>query len=316
MKIAFLASGEFALPTLRWLVTSDHKVAAVVTQPARESGRGRRKTPTPAAAAARDLGLPLFEVEDVNDAAFALRLYQTGAELGLVIAFGQKLGAELRAALPRGFINLHASLLPKYRGAAPISRAILDGAEKTGVTVFKIVERMDAGPVLTARWTMVKPEETAAELHDRLAAIGVDAVRAALDLYANGASPAGAEQDHAAATRAPKLTKADGRLSFDRPAGEVVRHVRGMWSWPGANVRFESPDGRWELVTLARVRVAETDEVPQLPPGTLDQRRYVAARDAFLEILELKPASGPLMTWRDYVNGRHVRPGDRFVMLE
>jgi len=316
MKILFLASGAFALPTLRRLVGGEHEIATVVTQPSRPKGRGRKAGRTPVGAVAQDAGLSVLEVRDVNNPALVEQLRAHRATLGLVIAFGQKLGPDLLGSVPVGFINLHASLLPKYRGAAPINWAILRGEEKTGVTVFRINERMDAGAILTTRWTYIKPEETAEELHDRLAAVGVDAVDAALELFAGGNIPEGEPQDESQATRAPKLSKADGLIDFTRPAGEVVNHILGMWSWPGAAARYESADGRWEVVQLARVRLAESDEVPDIPPGQIDERRYVAAGGGYIEILELKPASGKLMSWREYVNGRHVKAGDRFVTPE
>lgn len=313
MRVLFLASGAFALPTLRWLLGSDHQIAAVVTQPPRPKGRGRQAGRTPVGAVAQDEGLPVLTADEVNTPDFVgqLRAYQ--ATLGLVIAFGQKLGPDLLGALPGGFINLHASLLPKYRGAAPINWAIIRGEERTGVTVFRIIERMDAGAILCSRWTYIKQDETAEELHDRLAAVGVDAVDSALQLFAEGNIPPGEPQDDSLATRAPKLSKADGVIDFARPAHDVVQHVLGMWSWPGVATRFESTDGRWENVQLARVRLVETDEAPDIPPGQIDERRYVAAQGEFIEILELKPASGKLMSWREYVNGRHVQAGDRFV---
>ena len=322
MRIVFLGSGAFALPTLRWLAQSEHEVALVVTQPARPSGRGRRTTPTPVRHLADELGLQSAEALDVNTADMMARLHHLNARLGVVIAFGQKLGPKLLAMPPAGFINLHASLLPKYRGAAPINRAIMGGEQRTGCTVFKVVERMDAGPILGTRWTEIKPDEPAGELHDRLAAIGVDAVNAAIQLFEGDEVPVGTPQNEDEATRAPKLSKADGFLSFDRPASFVANQIRGVTPWPGAAARFQGRDGRWERIIVTRARRAEdpSDGTAALrsavAPGTIDQRRYVAAADGFIEILEIKPSSGRIMTWADYVNGRHVAAGDSIVPPE
>ena len=324
MRIIFLASGPFALPTLRWLARSDHEVALVVTQPARPSGRGRRTVPTPVRMLADELGIETLEAQDVNALELVAGLRSLDARLGLVIAFGQKLGPELLASLPAGFINLHASLLPKYRGAAPINWAVLRGEEQTGCTVFRIVERMDAGPILVTRSTAIKPEETAGELHDRLAAVGVDAIDAALGLYEGDVLPEGTAQNENEATHAPKLKKSDGLVRFDCPAVDVARHICGMTPWPGAAARYQAADGRWESVHITRARRAagarlesRTSDVsnrcPTIPPGTIDERRYVAACDGFVEILEIQPSSGRIMTWADYVNGRHVAAGDAFV---
>ena len=313
MRVVFLASGAFAQPTLRWLAQSQHEVALVVTQPAKGSGRGRHVTRTPVRALADELGLETLEAENVNAPDVMGRLRSLEARVGLVIAFGQKLGPELLGMMPGGCINLHASLLPKYRGAAPINWAVVRGDEKTGCTVFCITERMDAGPILVSRWTEIKPEETAGELHDRLAGIGVDAMKAAVELFEGANIPAGTPQDEREATSAPKLTKADGVVDFDRPASDVAHHICGMTPWPGASARFEASDDRWENVLLLRARRAQDPYAPADPPGTIDPRRYVAARDGFVEILEIKPSSGRSMTWQDYVNGRHVSPGDRFA---
>jgi len=175
---------------------------------------------------------------------------------------------------------------------------------------------MDAGPILTQRWTYVRPQETACELHDRLARIGPDAVRAALDLYADGPIPEGQPQDPAQVTRAPKLRKADGWIDFTRPAAVLGHFVCGMWSCPGAVCTFESADGsRREQVTLARARMGDA-MAAGLDPGVLDVRLFAATGDGWLEILEIKPAAGRRMTWQEFVNGRHVRPGDRFVRVE
>lgn len=316
MRILFLASGEFALPTLHWLANSDHELPLIITQPARPSGRGRRTTPTPVRACAEQLGLETLETEDVNDPQVVGRIRSLDARLGLVIAFGQKLGGKLCESMAGGCINLHASLLPKYRGAAPINWAIVQGEEKTGCTVFRIVETMDAGPILTTRCTSIEPQESAGELHDRLAAIGVDAVQAALPLFEADALPHGDPQNARNVSLAPKLKKRDGFVIFDRPVRNIVNHVHGMTPWPGASAIYHSKKEAWERVTLTRVRRAERIERPTIDPGTIDEHLHVAAPDGFVEILELKPSSGRVMTWLEYVNGRHVVKGDRLAAPE
>lgn len=316
MRLVLLASGEFAVPTLRSLHNrGEHEVACVVTQPDRGSGRGRKSTPTPVKEWALKLGDEVIEAQDVNDPDVVERIRAYGASLGLVIAFGQKLGDALLSVFPLGCVNLHASLLPKFRGAAPYQWAIISGEERTGVTVFCLSNRMDAGPILTTRWTSIKPEETAAELHDRLAQIGPDAVQETLELFAAGEIPPGQPQDTAQATKAPKLTKQNGHLDFAQSAKVLANRICGLWSWPGATCEFVSEaSGRQERVTLARARVAEAGGTP-LTPGIIDARLYVAAANGFLELLELKPQSGRLMTWPEFVNGRHVKPGDRFESI-
>ncbi|UCG15709.1 MAG: methionyl-tRNA formyltransferase [Phycisphaerales bacterium] len=314
MRMLFVGSGDFAGPTLHYLAR-EHEVATVVTQPARKAGRGRSLRPTAVRALAEQYGIPLIEAEDVNAPPIVAQLSATGAELGVVVAFGQKLGPELLASVPAGFINLHASLLPKYRGAAPYQWAVINGEEKAGVTVFRLTSVMDAGPILTQRWTSIKPAETAAELHDRLAHIGPDAMRAAVDEFADGRIPEGQPQDPAEVTQAPKLKKKDGAVDFSRPADQLAHFVCGMWSWPGASCAFESKDGRkQERVILARARVGDPGPAG-ISPGELDARLFIATAGAWLELLEIKPAAGRVMTWQEYVNGRHVKPGDRFVTI-
>ncbi len=316
MRIVFVGSGAFAVPTLKWLAQSGHEVPLVITQPARGAGRGRRTARTPVAAMAGELGLEVLATEDINAPDALSEIRSLDARLALMIAFGQKLGPDMLASTPGGVINLHASLLPKYRGAAPINWAIVRGEEKTGCTVFRVNERMDAGPILVTRWTTIKPEETAGELHDRLAGVGVDAVQAALDLYAADALPEGTPQDDREATKAMKLKKTDGRVRFDRSARDVANHICGMTPWPGASVTFEANDGRWETVQLNRARPAEDTSIPSIEPGTIDERLFVAVKDGFIELLEIKPSSGRIMPWQDYVNGRHVAKGDRFSTPE
>ncbi len=314
MRMLFFGSGSFAVPTLRNL-QQNHDIAAVITQPDRPSGRGRKLTPTPVKERALELGLEVITVEQVNDESMVRRLLDFGTDVGVVLAFGQKIGPPIRDGIPGGCINAHASLLPKYRGAAPFQWTILNGEEKAGVTVFKLVQRMDAGPILTTRWTSPKPEETADELHDRLAGIAVDAITGALELYSADPNPPGEPQDDSAATQAPKLKKEDGFIDFARPAAELAHFVCGMWDWPGARCRFSSSDGtRNEDVVLARARLAE-GRAEAIPPGQLDSRLLLATGDGMLELLEIKPAGGKLMTWPDFANGRHVKAGDRFTSL-
>ena len=314
MRIIYAASGEFAVPALRSLLDAGYDIPFVLTQPDRGAGRGRKVRPTPVREAAERLGVNVIPTPDINAPEMCQRVSASGARVGVTTAFGQKMGPEILAALPGGWVNIHASLLPAYRGAAPFQRAVLDGCEETGVTVFRLVERMDAGPVLVTRRTAVRPEETADELHDRLAAIGCDAIKAALPLFEHEI-PDGTPQDESQATRAPKLRKEDGVVDFNRPAVEVAAHICGMWSWPGATCRFVAADGqRSEPVILARARVVEAPGPPgdSLSPGRIDDRLYVATADSFIELLEIKPQAGRVMPWPDFVNGRHVRPGDRF----
>ncbi|MCB9849097.1 MAG: methionyl-tRNA formyltransferase [Phycisphaerales bacterium] len=318
MKIVLFASGDFAVPTLRSLTDPAHpgnEVVCVITQPDRASGRGRKAKPTPVREWAEELGLPVIATEDVNTPEMVAKLRDLRADLGLVIAFGQKIGGEARSVFPHECVNLHASILPKYRGAAPFQWTVINGDEQAGVTVFRLVDRMDAGPVYVTRSTGLREDERACELHDRLSMIGVDAVNATLELLENDPGFEPVEQDHTQATKAPKLSKEDGHIRFDQTAKTIANHVCGLWDWPGAKCIFESTStGKRETVTLALARVGDRAPANE-PPGTIDARRYVATADGYLEVLEIKPDGARVMTFQDFVNGRHVQAGDHFAAI-
>ncbi|MEE8170338.1 MAG: methionyl-tRNA formyltransferase [Phycisphaerae bacterium] len=315
MRILFIGSGEFGIPTLRMLHGAGHDVLGVITQPDRPAGRGRHSRPTPIRDIAETLGLPVTAVPRINAPDCVASIREKRVELAVVVAFGQKIGAELLEMFPVGIVNLHASLLPRWRGAAPIQHAIVHGDDETGVSVFRLVEKMDAGPILSQRRTTIKPDETASELHDRLAGVGCDAVAAAIErLQANPTDP-GDVQDESMVTPAPKLSKADGVLDLNRSAAEVSRRINGLYSWPGARCRFVSHTGRSEEVTLARA--LETDEPAEATPpesvGHVTQRGGVLTGRGEIAVLEIQPAGSRVMSWDDFVNGRHVQPGDRFL---
>ncbi len=312
MRIVLMASGEFAIPTLRSLVNSGHELPLVITQPDRGSGRGRKTQCTATKAKALELGLEVLATPNVNESAVVDRIRELNADLGLVIAFGQKIGAEVRELFARDCINLHASLLPKYRGAAPFQWCVINGDQETGVTTFRLVDRMDAGSIYVQRMTGLRPQEQACELHDRLAAIGVDAVNATIELMETDPDFEPVPQDDTLATKAPKLSKSDGHVRFDQPAAALANRINGLWDWPGARCQFVSKaTGKAETVILAMARPGASDK-PTETPGTIDFRRHVATADQFIEILEVKPTGGRLMSFEDYVNGRRIQPGDTF----
>lgn len=319
MRVLFLGSSDFAIPTFDSIRNDGHDIVCVVTQPDRQRGRGKKPSPTPIKAVALEAGLPVITPENINEPDIVRQIKSLDAELAYVAAFGQKIGRELLEAFPAGIINLHGSLLPALRGAAPVQWSVLNGEAEAGVTVFRLVERMDAGPILTQRRTAIGSDETASELHDRLARIGCDAVRAAIEMLDKDPKTPGTPQDETKATRAPKLKKSDSRLSFDRPAAEVARRVCGLWSWPGAMCRFVSASGsRDEQVTLARAIPYEGPPRPAASPdeiGRITEMMSVQCADAELSLLEIKPAGGRVMAWQDFVNGRHVAAGDRFVPM-
>ncbi|HOA74515.1 MAG TPA: methionyl-tRNA formyltransferase [Phycisphaerae bacterium] len=314
MRVVYFGSGDFAVPTLRWLVNSRHELPLVVTQPDRPAGRGKALQPTPVALQAAEEGVETLKCENVNTPEIVQRLADLRADIGVVAAFGQKLLEPLRSVFPLGCINLHASLLPKFRGAAPINAAILAGETKTGVTVFRLVDRMDAGPILLKRETAIGSSEVAGELHDRLAGICCDAIGAALDLLEREPGYAGEPQDESQVTIARKLKKSDGDLDFTRPAEYLARQTRAMWPWPAARCRYVPANGG-KPVELAVITATAVPVDAAEAPGTITSVLTVATGQGTLEIHSVQPAGSRAMTWQAFVNGRHVRPGDRLEKI-
>lgn len=315
MQIAFLATGDFACPPLRALGAGGHEVVVVISQPDRPAGRGRAVQPTPVHTLADELGIRHVQAEDVNALDFGDTL--GGAEIGVVAAFGQKIGNALLKALPRGCINIHGSLLPRYRGAAPFQRAIINGDETTGVTVFQLDEAWDAGPIWGRRELRIGETETATELHDRLAQLGGELLLDVLALIERGdVQPQ--PQDAAQATRAPKLSRQDSRIDWSQPAFNVVRWINGLWSWPVATCVFAAPGGKKERLQLARAQVADTvgEPTPESPPGAFLSDQSVQAGHGRVRLLEVKPAGGRLMPFEAFARGRAVQPPARLLPLE
>ncbi len=320
MRIVFFGSGEFAIPTFDSIAHDGHEIVAAVTQPDRPRGRGKAPLPTPLKTVAVEASVPVISPENVNAADVIEHIESFKADLAYVAAFGQMIRRRIREAFPIGIFNLHGSLLPALRGAAPIQWSVINGDAETGVTLFRLVKRMDAGPIIIQRRTAIGADETASELHDRLARIGCDAVREGLKLLEADPAMPGEPQDASLVTLAPKLSKTDGHIPFDMPAEQLANRINGLWSWPGATCRFTSADGgRDEVVTLGRAVPYEGPARPSRSPddlGVLTEVLAVQASDREMTIVEIKPAGGRLMPWRDFVNGRRVKPGDRLRPIE
>jgi len=312
VRIVFLGSGAFAVPSLLALLDSPHEVAALVTQPDREKGRGRALAAPPTKSAAVAHGIPVLQPERVRaeDAREALR--RLAPELQVVVAFGQILPRAVIDIAPRGTVNVHASLLPKLRGAAPIQWAIATGETETGVTTMLIDEGLDTGPVLLRRATPIGPEETARELEPRLARLGAELLLETIDGLADG-SVTPVPQDHDKATKAPLLKKDDGRLDWRLRASDLHARVRGFDPWPGTFTR--APDGR--ILKVLRARVDEDAAGKGSPaPGevvTLDAGGLVVAcgQGTRLRLLEVQPESRRAMPAAAFAAGARLAPGAR-----
>jgi methionyl-tRNA formyltransferase len=304
------------VPTLSALLASRHEIVAVVSQPDRPRGRGRKQLPSPVSERALAAGVLLLRPERVGDPAVVTALAQARPDIGVVVAFGQFMPRVIRE-LPRlGYcINAHASLLPRYRGAAPIAQAILDGQPSTGISVMRVEREMDAGPVALVRETPIGEQENAAELTDRLARLAADALLEALEQIAAG-KITWTEQDASHASVAPKLSKLDGRLDFARSARELVCRVHGLAPRPGAYATLPAEDGPPEVLRIlrARARPATGEALPV--PGTVRRSRdsgtpplLVATGDGWLEPIEVQRAGGKAMDTAAYLRGHDLADG-------
>lgn len=306
MRIVFFGSGNFALPSLHALNRSPHQILAVITAPPAPQGRGRKTLPTPVARLAAEFGLPILTPPSPNSAQFAAELRALSPECGVVVDYGYILKPEILAIPPYGFINLHPSLLPRYRGPAPIPRQLMDGCEQTGITVFQLDPGIDTGDILNQLELPVDPDETAGELADRLAEKGAELLCLTLNQLAAG-NIRRQPQDPALASRAPKITKAERWIDWQRPGLTIHNQIRALAPHPGALTRFRNRE-----LQILRSRFRSLP--PAEPPGTIlitDNRLCVVAGRDGIEILELKPAGGKIITGKDFINGYHPRPGEK-----
>jgi len=301
VRLVFLGAGAFGIPSLEALAR-EHEIALVVTQPDRPAGRGKVLTPTAIAARAAELGLRVVKPADVNAAAVVEEIRGVGAGAWVVIAFGQKLSRDLVDGVFA--INLHGSVLPAYRGAAPIQRAVMDGRRETGVSVIGIAERMDAGLVYATRTRAIGPTETADEVHDALALLGPEVLSAVLSEHAAGRAE-GVAQDEGRATRARKLSKAEATVDLASLDADGARaRINGLNAWPGCTVLVGEV-----AVKLLRAAACGEGAAQRGEPGVLGADGVVATRSGAIRLLELQPVGGKAMSVAAFLNGRPALVG-------
>jgi methionyl-tRNA formyltransferase len=306
MRVVFMGSPEFAAVHLRALAAA-HEVALVVSQPDKPAGRGGQLQAPAVKVAAQELGLPVIQPRSARTGELQEALVATGAQLAVVVAYGKILPRAVLDALPGGCINVHASILPKYRGAAPVQWAVIHGDPETGVAVMQLDEGMDTGPVLLERRVTIDPQETSGELLARLAPIGAAAMLDALAAIEAGTARA-VPQDHAAATHAPMLQKSDGHIDFTQPATAVAARIRGVDPWPGAQAML-----RGQLVKLFRA-VPAGNEAGTVAPGTVlaidDAGLHVACGEGVAVIRDVQAPGRKRMAAQQFAAGRGIAVGD------
>lgn len=306
MRVIFFGTSEFAVPSLEGLAVR-HPVVMCVTQPGRPQGRGLMRESSPVKRAAIQLGLPLSQPQRLEAGAFTA----LHPDVGVVIAYGKLIARELLTLPAQGMVGVHPSLLPKYRGAAPIAHALLNGETRTGVTIFQLNEALDAGPILSQHVVEIAPEEDAEALGHRLARVGAEQLVETVDALAAGRAVPRPQHD-ATASFAPKLTKAQGRIDWHQPAAAIARLVRATMPWPGASTEWQGKALKiWKALALDAVQHTEHGR-----PGTVvhvdaDGIR-VAAADGVVVIHELQLAGRRRMRASEFLAGHPVREGAHF----
>jgi methionyl-tRNA formyltransferase len=312
LRIVFFGTPAFAVPSLDRLLESPHTVTAVVTQPDRPRGRGQKVHPAAVKLRALERGLPVLQPERLRDQAFLERLRRFAPDLGVVAAYGRIL-PQVALDLPRlGMVNVHASLLPRWRGAAPVHRAILAGDTRTGVTIMRVVRELDAGPMLAKTPVEILHDETSTALEARLAVVGADLLLETVTRIAEGQA-IDTPQDTALVTYAARLERAESEIDWNQPARHIHDRIRGLQPWPLAAARLHG-----QRVAFLRSEVASADGSPAEPGTVLSADRtglVVATCPGALRLLELQPEGRAPMSATSFLNGRHVSPGDRFAPL-
>ena len=308
-----MGTGAFAVPTLRALYDSRHQVAALVTQPLRPKHGRRAATENPLRHVAEEHRTPILDPADVSTSEAHARLARCRPQLLVVADYGQILSDTTLSLAPHGAINLHASLLPKYRGAAPVNWALYHGETETGVTVFHIRPKVDSGPCLAQTRLAIDPDETAVELEARLAELGAPAVCWVIDELETGRAEA-QEQDPARSSRAPRLKKADGAIDWTRPATAIRNHVRAMEPWPKTFSFWHRERGEPLRLILGPVNVVP--RTVDVPPGTVLEatagRLVVAAGQDALLAEQIQPSGKRMLAADEFLRGYPARVGELF----
>lgn len=308
MRIVFMGTPEAAVPTLRRLLDDSHEVVAVWTQPDRPAGRGKKLAAPPVKVLAQLFGLKIYQPQKIRSDEAKSLFASHNADLAVVVAYGRILPHEFLIAPKRGCLNVHFSLLPLYRGAAPVNWAIINGEAKTGVTTMFIEEELDSGPILLQRESQIGERETAPELMGRLAETGADLLGETLTQLDEITPRPQRDRD---ATFAPILRKEDGVIDWSKDAFTIERMIRGLQPWPNAYTKYKG-----HRLILWRAQAAIGQESKGLPGAVLkadtDDLLVKCGGDTVLRLLEVQPEAKRRMDVRDFLNGTHLKAGDTF----
>jgi len=309
MVVVFFGTPQFAVPTLRRLLDSTHSVAGVITQPDRPRGRGQKITHAPVKALALERGIPVYQPDRLKPAEVADTLRGWGADLGVVAAYGRIIPEHLLTIPRLGMINVHASLLPKYRGAAPVHRAVINGDSQTGVTIMRVVKELDAGGMFATVTRPIGPDETSDVVESALADMGAELLVTVVEQLGSG-NAREEPQDNTQATYASRLTKEEGLIDWTRSASDLHNRVRGLYPWPHAYTFFKGT----RLIVLRSV-VADAS-ASATSPGTIlratSEAIHVATGDGELAILEVQPEGRRAMRAHDFLLGHRLATGETF----
>ncbi|MBN1912411.1 MAG: methionyl-tRNA formyltransferase [Pirellulales bacterium] len=314
MRLVMMGTGSFAVPTFRGLFETHHDVVALVTVPIRSRHARLQSVITPMRDVAHEFQVPIYDPEDINTPEAVGRLSGYRADLLVVCDYGQILSSEALATARWGGINLHGSLLPKYRGAAPVNWAIYHGEIQSGVTVIHMTPRVDAGPCIAQAFTPIEPEETAIEVEARLCELGAWLIRRAIDSIETGRLEA-LPQDPALASRAPRLKKTDGLIAWARPAAAIKNHIRAMEPWPKTYTFLHRPEEEPFRLILGPATVVEGPLAPAAPGTVIEASAghlLVAAGQGAVSLRSVQPAGKRMMAVDEFLRGYHVQPGHRF----
>ena len=308
LRVVFFGTPDFAVPTLEALLRSRHVVAAVVTQPDRPRGRGHQVLDAPVKTLAVSAGVPILQPQRLMDASFIERFTSLQADLGVVAAYGKILTDQVLAIPSRGFINVHASLLPRYRGAAPVHRAVIAGERETGVTIMRVVRALDAGPMLAHAHRPIAAEETSDEVERDLARLGAGLLVVTLDDLAAGHLQERPQED-SLATYAHKLRKEEGLVDWGLTAEQLHNLIRGLHPWPHA---FTFLGTRRFILRKSRWSAEPSPEAAGTVVEAAGDRLAVATGSGVLDLTEIQAEGKRPMSAREFLAGHRVSRGDRF----